>query len=208
MASIHNALRRGGLSHALTSAVGDTKAEGGLERYGETLQPVIDLWSLPEWAFLREEAICGGQFFVTSAAGTLSEALLMNPTNSGFLLILKRVHWTFTSAGTQTFFRRLNQGTLPAGFVATNSGPLDFRDARLIAVPSTVGVVAQAANAAADGGIAFDSFSQAVNERIEDTQPVVIAPGTGFLVTVSAVGVNTMIGGFRWLERRLLTSEV
>lgn len=29
--------------------------EGGVERYGETLTPVLDVWSLPEWRYLRNE---------------------------------------------------------------------------------------------------------------------------------------------------------
>lgn len=55
MTELHNALNRGPWSAALQNALGVTRGEGGLERYGETLEAVIDLWRLPEWRYLRRE---------------------------------------------------------------------------------------------------------------------------------------------------------
>lgn len=82
MGQIHNELRKGTLSRALKSLVGDDQAEGGLERYGETLTPTIDLWSptQSEWALPRGERRFGvrgttpiapaGQFAALILAGT------------------------------------------------------------------------------------------------------------------------------------------
>lgn len=55
MGQIHNILHRGQLTDALKRAVGATKSEGGVERFGETLTPIIDLWSNPEWQWYRHE---------------------------------------------------------------------------------------------------------------------------------------------------------
>lgn len=208
MPRVHNQLTRGPWTSALKAALGDSRNEGGIERFGETMQPVVDLWRLPEWAFLRDEVLAAGQFIVTSAAGTLSEALLLNPTDSNVMAVITKIHLALTSAGAQLFYRRLNQGTLPAGFVATATGPVDFRNAQLIAAQATRCIVAQAANAAADGGIAFDAISLTVNLVHEDTEPIILGPGSGLVINVSAVGVNTMVGGFRWRERQLFGGEL
>lgn len=92
MPRIHNQLYRGAFSAALKNAVGDQKGEGGLERYGETLTPVVDLWSLPEWAFLRGERRVGGGF-VQAAGGatTLAAIAVVNPANSNFLVTFEVV---------------------------------------------------------------------------------------------------------------------
>lgn len=55
----HNELRRGEFSRAIKALVGDSDSESGLERFGETLQPIIDLWNLPEMHLLRGERLFG-----------------------------------------------------------------------------------------------------------------------------------------------------
>jgi hypothetical protein len=85
---------------------------------------------------------------------------------------------------------------------------VDFRDPRLIATSSTKCILAQAANAAIDGGIAFDSAVHAAGNVFEDKQPIVIGPTTGLILRVSAVGVNLLRGGIRWRERAALPGEL
>lgn len=77
VADIHNALRRGAWSRAVANALGDTRG-GGVERYGETLQPSMDLWRQAEWAFLRDEIPWSGVAILAAGGagnfGTLSIA--------------------------------------------------------------------------------------------------------------------------------------
>jgi len=204
--ALHNALTRGNWSKALQAALGVQKADGGVERYGETLTPGIDLWGLPEWARLRGEMLAGGPFSVTSAAGTLSEVLLLNPTTN-FMATVTRIWWAFDTRQ-ELHYARLNQGTLPAGFVAANSGPVDFRDPRLIATSSTKCILAQAANAAIDGGISFDAPTHSALNTLEDREPIVVGPLTGLILRAPAVGVNLLRGGIRWRERATLPGEL
>lgn len=56
MAQLHNEIRKGFISEAANRAIGRTR-EGGIERLGETMDPIINLWGMPEWAFLRGEFI-------------------------------------------------------------------------------------------------------------------------------------------------------
>lgn len=54
MAGIHNELHRyGDVQRAIKNVVGSSDAEGGVERFGETLQPVLDLFSRKEWDWPR-----------------------------------------------------------------------------------------------------------------------------------------------------------
>lgn len=57
MTQQHNGLGRyTALLSAFTGALGERDSDfSGIERAGETLTPVIDLWSRPEWAWLRDE---------------------------------------------------------------------------------------------------------------------------------------------------------
>src|SRR5262245_23715462 len=90
MADIHNALRRGQLSVALSASVGDSR-QGGLERYGETLTPVIDLWGSPEFAYLRGDNF--GAIFGSSGAvaAEFSFDALATTLTSGLLLVVEAI---------------------------------------------------------------------------------------------------------------------
>lgn len=89
MPPVHNALRRGQFSSALTRAIGDTRGAGGIERYGETLQPVIDLWSKNEWAYLRNEFHFAGSATIAAAVGFNSILYLNNPANSNVIAVIR-----------------------------------------------------------------------------------------------------------------------
>ena len=90
MSRLHNALTRGAISDALKRAVGDTRSQGGVERYSETLEPVLDLWSRPEWAILRDEILWGGASTQAAVAGELSFVAVINPLGSGMLTVSPR----------------------------------------------------------------------------------------------------------------------
>lgn len=99
MGVIHNALQRTHLSSALTRILGATKGSSGIERYGETLTPTLDLWSRPEWAYPRKEwlvalAVSGGP-----VAGEYTIAALVNPAGSNVLAVIERVEmWASAQA--------------------------------------------------------------------------------------------------------------
>lgn len=89
MAQIHNELRKGTLSEAIKRALGVTRSEGGVERFGETVTPIVHPWGLPEWAYLRGEALAGGQRFEAAAGATfLGSVALVNPAASKYLVVV------------------------------------------------------------------------------------------------------------------------
>jgi len=87
MGQTHNELRRGDLSRALKNLLADSRG-GGLERYGETLTPVIDMWSRPEFALLRGEALFGEIEPVPAVVGELGMAGIVVPAASGMLAVV------------------------------------------------------------------------------------------------------------------------
>lgn len=91
MGQQHNELRRGGgvIGYAMSQAVGDSRG-GGIERYGETLTPTLDLWSLPEWAYLRAEKLACFPVTQAAVAGEFSAAGLLNPAGSGQLAVVEK----------------------------------------------------------------------------------------------------------------------
>lgn len=205
--SIHNQITHGALLKAYQKLVGLDRNEDGVQRLGETLTPIIDLWSQPEFNLHRGDQLMGGVVDATSAAGTLSELLLLNPTGSNVLAVTIRLRMEVTTSASIAY-ARLNQGTLPAGFVANNSGPVDFRDPKLIATSSSRCILAQAANAAIDGGIEFDRMLPLASTPVEDRDPIIIPPGQGFILRLTTVGANRLIASARWRERTPLPGEL
>lgn len=101
---VHNALTRGRLSQALKSAVGDAKGEGGLERFGETLTPTINLWELPEWAIFRNEILWSAHVTVGATAAENSMMAISCPLAVGaqqFLIFVDEIWAAANAAGGQ-----------------------------------------------------------------------------------------------------------
>lgn len=91
MGQQHNELRRGGaIGYAMSQAVGDTRG-GGIERYGETLTPTLNLWDQPEWAFLRAEKLAAFSVTAPAVAAEFSAAGLLNPTGSGQIAVVEKL---------------------------------------------------------------------------------------------------------------------
>jgi len=65
---LHNEFRAGSLQRAITEALGVAGHDVAIERVGETLTPVFDVWSQPEWALGRQEFLCMARL-ITAAGG-------------------------------------------------------------------------------------------------------------------------------------------
>jgi hypothetical protein len=210
MAQVHNALRRGPLSAALANAIGDTKGVGGLERYGETLTPVLDLWRQPEWSYLRVERLCADWRTQAAVAAEFSMVALINPALlSRHLIVVEAVTFNATAAG---------QGRLQIGaegnISATLATPLPgtVRDGRWgpTNIQNTVGLTLVGSDPA---GSLFTSDLDVVAttsaERYEFTVglPVVLPPGTGLVFGFGTVNIAVNVA-IRWRERQALPGEL
>jgi hypothetical protein len=88
--SLHNELRRAGqLQRAALIALGVSDPDAGIERLGETLTPVIDLWSRPEWLGLLGIYRWAGRRASAALAANLSHVGVTNPTASNSIVVVE-----------------------------------------------------------------------------------------------------------------------
>ena len=101
MPNVHNALARAiPLQLGILRALGQSESDLALERFGETLQPGIDLWSRPEWEFLREEFRCSAGTLVAAGGATTlaSIALYNNPARAPNTILVLEEFWVSVTA--------------------------------------------------------------------------------------------------------------
>lgn len=202
---MHNALHQGVLSVGLTRAIGDDRGAAGIERYGETLTPTIDLWQQPEWAYLRVERLCSIWRSQGAVVAEVSYLALVNPAGSQLVAVLERCSIQTAAAG-QGFL----QMNTEAAALATLAGPAsgNVRDRRNQPQGQTICYTLAGSDASTGIGVALEVRRVAVAQNIDFQHlPIVITPG--FAVMFCFATVNTGIdGNFMWRERRAFPGEL
>lgn len=193
---LHNALTNyvqllNGFRRALGEMGGDFS---GIERAGETLTPILNPWSLPEWALLRGEILFARSIAVGALAANYSIQELVNPTGSGVLAVVLEI---------------MNVGSLmqtsidsgPAlGVLATNRGvAVDARFPQLGEVSRCTVVSGQVA-----GAISLPQDAIVANTRT--VRPYILQPGKKLYTSPTAVNTASWLTWF-WSERTLLPNE-
>lgn len=197
MGSLHNGLTSNPkLQEAYRRALGEqSQGFSGLERGSESLQPVIDLWSVPEWALLRGEVLYSRRGFIAAGAALFSSTEFVNPAGSGILAVVYEI----TNQSAISFDVAVDVG--PAlGVVATFRGlPNDTRWPQLGEVSQCTLVTGQLA-----AGVALPQDTLNASVRVQ--RPYIVAPGRK-IFTIGTVVNTAMSMGFFWSERRLLANE-
>lgn len=128
MGHLHNALHHPTqLLDALRRAVGegDDSDFEGTSRFGETLTPVLDIFTQPEWRLLRGESWWSRYVnTATAPAGRFASVELVNPTGSDILAVVRVVHQASSpdfEVGPDT------GGSIAANPVSNSARPLDTR---------------------------------------------------------------------------------
>lgn len=160
------------LSRALAVALGQEE-QVGITSVAPEVQPSLDLSTLPlEFRKFADDRICfGGQNQGAGGAGTFVKHGLANPSGSGMLLILERIHF---SAGASGLSVRLD---VPLAGATTL--PRGFRDTRLGLATGQVPVgVAQVLSSASTPGLNIGTIPQGVASTAYHSIefPFVIAP--------------------------------
>lgn len=194
MADIHNALTRGPWSYALKAIVGASKADGGIERYGETLQPLIDLWSEPEWAYLREDSLFCVDTIQIAVVAENSIIAILNPSQSGALIVLERIKARGFAALTRLELRYATEAQIVAT-LADLGAPLGRDSRNSIAGGISIRQVRAAriftGSDAAFGGVSQDALiSVSANDFQEFIAPWVIRPGTAMAVVNQSINTT------------------
>ena len=201
MAKIHNQISRGDVSKAVTAALGVTKPDvGGVERFSETCDVVMNPWGMPEWAFLRGERLQGFQGGITLIAGEFAEVALVNPAGSNVLVVLEYAELRGLAYAVQVAQEAVWAATLttvlPGGI---------FRDTRWPA--TSLGGAARirtGTDASAVLGTTIDEKSSNVPTI---AVPVILAPGWG-VALVAAVVNTTITYVLGWRERKAYPGEL
>lgn len=210
MGSIHNELRRGQLSAALTRALGADKGADGIERFGETMQPVMDLWFLPEWAYLRNEWLMVAQTGNPAVAAELSATALVNPANSGVLAMVEMVNVRTSTATGSASLRLASAAAVAATLTFTGRGTA--RDFRVFnsTVGGAPGVIEYwiGSDPGAIGGMLEDlGTPNNTAYQLFQSTPYIIAPGQALVVQLAAVN-TILLANYAWRERKALPGEL
>jgi len=204
--SIHNELRRGGLSQALRNALQVTDAESGLERFSETLSPSIDLWSRPEWRLLRGERSYSGGVHVNANGGNLARVALYNPADSAVLVLIDEIQvWSTNTSDFYVYV--MGAGSAPTGTTIQNvSVPRDSRERLTGSQTSIASLYAGNTNALTDG--LASTWNLYTGGPAQPWRPgIVLRPDSWVEFRNNAVGQN--IGArFDWTERAVLLGEI
>jgi hypothetical protein len=204
MSNLHNAIRRaGGLLTAFQDFIG-LEQDAGVERLGETLTPVLDLWAHPEAAYLREEKLVGYSIASAAVAGELSAAALVNPTSSGKLIVVERVT-TRQGGVASVFLASATEAVIAATLALVGNGEVaDTRWTR-----TTTGVFYTGSDPAVVSLNSVDRILSIANEDVAFPigLPFILSPGFGLLANDTAA--NTILySNWRWRERRAFPGEL
>jgi hypothetical protein len=192
---VHNQLYRGIWSAALKNAVGDPKGDGGLERFGETLQPTIDLWQRPEWAFLREEHAFMSFNSQAAVAAEFSIVAWTIPAAARTIAVIEAVNCRCAVACVLGLAAR----SVVAATLTLQTFVLS-RDTREVKDPAGTPVKALPIElfsgsdpSATLGGNMEETFATATHYENFITLPYILKPGSGIYVVAQTV--NTIING-------------
>ena len=208
MSTIHNALSRAGaIQSGIREAVGMKEAEAGVERLGETLTPVIDIWSRPDWAVLRGAQLAGLSILSAAVALQFSMAALRNPVGTNQLFVVHRIG--FDVGADMTVFLEMatvaevdaTLGTLTTGSVRDRRRSTSFFSRGRVATGSDL------LNSVNAGAFVIDRMASSSDRFFRIAPPVILPPGQAVVIVGQTVN-TALVGIFAWEERALLPGEI
>lgn len=200
MPHVHNGLHEySRLLDAAARAIGEKSGAQdftGIERFGETLTPTMDLWALPEWAILRGEILFARAAAVGAVALLFSSLEFVNPATSNVLavvLLLRNV------AGVAAFQTGVDSGAALGAVGVLQGVAVDTRYPQLGEVSRCTITQGQLA-----GAIALPQDT--INPGITATIPYIIRPGNK-LMLINPIANQGISSTIFWTERPLLPTE-
>ena len=195
---------------AYAAAVGERQADfSGIERAGETLTPVMDLWSRVEWEHLRAERLFARRVTQAAVAGEFNAIALHNPAASGLLVVVERISVT---NGTASTGHELDVATSVAllATLAAAAAPTGLSRDRRNLDGSARAVILVGSDAASFIGSAVERVQTSAANLLTSytvALPIVLAPGTG-LVSIQQTVNQTLVANLAWRERVALPGEL
>lgn len=211
MSHVHNAIHRyGALLKGIKNAVGDSDAEAGVERYGETLTPILNVWERPEWLLPMDIKLGSAQTSQTAVALEYSVVGLLVPASSNLIVVVEAVQGrNFTATDTLLLVRAdVTSVAAITGFteLASASFCRDFRVLRIQGTQLTRAHLFRGTSAAPPGSNQDVSVSTGTAEARFQSPPFVMGPGDALFVRTQTVN-NGLACAFKWYERIALPGE-
>jgi len=198
----HNELQKfPALQRAIALAVGMKQEEEGVTRLGETLTPVIDFWSNPEWSFLYDEVLWDLLTPTVAAGGAAAASKIQVIGSPGLLL---RIEKLINPSSNQVAFR--TSTVLTAGW--TLGLDPHFRDSRWD--PGSPNTIPRMLTQTVENATGFAGTSHLIALPSVVTEiGLILEPATSLIIDVNALNVAfptgmTLIGR----ARRLSTEEL
>jgi hypothetical protein len=200
MGGLHNELRRSPLGRALKNALGDSTSTGQLERFGETLQPTIDLWAQPDWAFLRGEQLWAFNQSVAAVAGEIGGVAVVNPAGSNRIVIVTAGTAERTVAGSLQI-SLTTEAVITATYALFAGGGLAMptRDSRIAGVALRTSLpqfwTGTNVGALTTTNLRIEQTRHLANEYIRwISPPIVLSPGFALLCEGSTANEALSVG--------------
>lgn len=208
MSQVHNAIRHHvALLSGYARALGESADFSGIERAGETLTPIIDLWSRPEWAILRGELLGAMRLSQPAVAAEFGWVALVNPTGSRHIVVLEGL-----SASSATTLQYSVIYAVEAALAASVDAvvPGNRRDRRFdpsAAFETLIDAQRGGGAGALSGQVPETMRALASTNVVAMIPPIVIPPGHTIAVQAGTVNVELSVN-FRWRERRAFPDEL
>jgi len=180
---IHNELTRAGrILVGIKNILGVRDTESGVERFGETLQPILDPWSQPEFAWSNRHFLRGATITDAADVANISSVLLFLPANVSTLVIVEHIFVNTSAAQTIIFA----VGSLDAPDTEQAGIPRDTRDG--FSTGPSVARIGPRTAAALGGDSTLLAFPTDSSFRLELHHPgIVLTQGTELVIGHAAV---------------------
>jgi len=203
---LHNALKRSPIADGIKKAIGQHKqGEGGLERWSETLQGIVNVWGLPEWAFLRGERLGAVKAVTTLVAAEFGIVGIGNPIASDAIVVVETVSVSTPTA--MTCQLEVVAHTAISGTVVSTTGMASGRDRRFLSPGGRTFMVA-GTDAGSSFGIPLEQRLSLTNQFVDfNCLPVVLKPGDDLVIVGQTVNI-TINSNWSWRERKAFPGEL
>jgi hypothetical protein len=209
---VHNQVSRGELSAAVQRALGVTKPDSGVERFSETVDLVMNLWGMPEWAYLRHELLAGVKRAVPAGgAATFSGVGLCN-TTPGLIVVVESITcWQVAGVATAADLYIALDSALSGTLGSSQLGsPRDSRWAPSVDIATPQAVVRYGTPAAVPTSRGLESLIFSANNQTAafvTALPIVLEPGTGVFALQRTANLF-FEASFGWRERKAYPGEL
>jgi hypothetical protein len=180
--------------------------ELNVERLSETLQPIVNPYEHVYCAIYRGEHLWAAVRNPIAVAGEFSGAAVVNPADSGLLVVVEGASARPSVTALQAQARLTTEAVIQAAYAASVSTSVLLDRRNLITVARTQ-TYAGSDPAAITGNMIEEEWLETTDFQPYQCLPVVLPPGQAFVLAFETVNVGGYINFFG-TERRALADEL